>query len=205
MATLESCASIFQLAFGVNAVVTASQLYFRRTHREIAQTLYIELRPGDSTLSGAHIEHAFERYVFRAIPGLRAARFLYRLLMTVGLAATLLSLVALVASALQPWRPVPVDSVWIYAGATLVLLPMTYWLYERFLDWLQRAVTGREWKQSEKIAYWETFVTILPTERLSREADVALADAYALLFRLKLRSFGERLGDWLERLKRPFT
>lgn len=203
MITLERCTSIFEVTFGVNAVAAAAALYFRATHREVARRLLAELRPSNSPLSGPYVEQQFEAFVLRASLGLQGARFTYRILMALGLAAATSAVVGLVVAATDPHHGVSARAVWFYAVGTIIVLPCLYWLYQQFLGWFERAFLARRTTEAERRLFWSSFEAILPIPELLAEQQRFMAELNARMLALKWRRLGRRLGDLLERLRHP--
>jgi hypothetical protein len=195
MAQLANCTSIFEVAFGVNAVATAAALYFKVTHREVARRMYAEFRPPDSPVEGPLAERRFEDFILQASPGLRGARRAYRVLMFVGLGAALTAFIGLMLSATSPQTVIPSAALWAFAIFTIIVLPVAYWLYQQFLAWFEHAFTARKTTAADKTAYWRTFEAVLPLPDLRREFDEAMFDVHITLLELRWQRFRDRLVD----------
>lgn len=205
MTTLGDCASILQLAFGVNAVSAASQLYFDNTHRQISRRLFAELHPREATAIEEDEERVFEKYVLRSSPGLRKAKALYPILTISGLAATAISFFGLVFSATHSNQYVPHAAVWGFSALTLVVLPSVYWAYQSFLRWFEKGFLASILQTPEKRDfYWKTFETILPMDRQSREIKEVIALAQDYLVRTEWSRFQDRVMRRWERVCRFF-
>jgi|GEM_PF-6131404 len=209
MVRLGDCTSIFEIAFGVNAVVAAVAPQFKLTHREVAKRLYAEFRPPDSPISGPLAEHRFEGFVLRLSRTLRVARRAYPVLMAIGLGTALLAVLGLLAAATCPDHRIPAKLLWSFALVAIVGLPLLYWLYKAFLGWFEQAFTIQRTTPTERKAFWLAFQMhhVMPEHRSEMEEALFIAHTSLIgirwrLFRLRLSDFGYALRDRLRHLLR---
>lgn len=204
MPTLTDCTPLLEVGFAVNAVAAAAQLYFRDTQREIARRLFADFKPADSTLSGAYAEHAFRQFVLEASPGLRMARAVYRWLIAAGLIALIISFVGLVRAAVEPDYPVAVTAVWAYGILCIILLPLLYWGYQRFLTWFEPAFTAKKTTQAERDGFWRSFELTLAAQETSQKLQELNSQVDEFILKMQWRQFRRWVDLLWERVRRLF-
>ena len=139
MATLQNCASLFQLGFGVNAIVPALYFTFRRTQESLASRLSQEIQKTNPEFYKLEREkEILHRFVFEWVPFVKLSyrlRNIPALFLTLGLIS---SFFGLVFSAIQPNHELPNSWVWLFSIYALLFCPSTYLLYGMLLKGLER-------------------------------------------------------------------
>lgn len=204
MPTLANCSALLEVGFAVNAVAAAAQLYFRDTQREITRRLFADFKPADSTLAGAYAEFAFREFVLQASLGLRMARVGYRCLIAAGLIAMAISFAGLVHAAVEPDYPVTVVAVWAYGILCVIVLPLLYWIYQRFLIWFEPAFTAKKTTQAERDSFWRSFELALVARETSQQLQALNLRVDEFILKMQWRQFRRRIDRLWERVRRPF-
>jgi hypothetical protein len=138
-ATLQNTVSIFQLAFGVNAVVPALHVAFRRTQDSLATRLVRDLRKLVPTfeLDEKNLER-LGLVVSTTLPGLKLANRLKIIPFFMLGTAMVISFFGLVLSAVQPAFELSDGWVWVLSIYILIVCPGSYLLYHALLKGLER-------------------------------------------------------------------
>jgi hypothetical protein len=144
MANLQNCASVFQLGFGVDAIVPALYFAFRRTQDSLADRLAYEIQKKTPEFYKTEKEvEVLRAFVFNTVPFVKWSyrlRIVPVLFLTIGLVA---SFFGLVLSAVEPNYDLPNPWVWTFSVYTLLFCPATYFSYRLLLKGLERLWT---WK-----------------------------------------------------------
>ncbi len=137
MPTLSASASVFQLAFGINAVLPVLISDFENVRREAADSLLRKIRehrPDFVLKERDRID--FVDFTFRSSTGLRHAK---TITLTSGLTSSLLCALSLSALCWAAFRPdeqiSPKLFLW-FVGLTLIVGPLFYVMRNRYLKWL---------------------------------------------------------------------
>jgi hypothetical protein len=152
MAQLQACASIFQLAFGLNAVMPAVFFAYKRTHEKITMRFAKEVQVQAPELKFDEYELiAFRRFVRGMSTGLKFADRVKYLPITLFFIAVVLSFFGLVYGAIRPEGKLDDGLVWGFSIFALLISPLLGLGYEWFLGYLERAVL-LSWAESPEAA-----------------------------------------------------
>jgi hypothetical protein len=141
MPTLSASSSVFQLAFGVNAVLPVLISGLEGVREKAADSLLRkikEYRPEFEIKERDRID--FVEFTFRSSRGLRYARIITYVTVFISLIFCGLSLAALCWSALEPGQEFSSDLFFAFVGTTLIGGPLLYIARNRFLRWLYFAL-----------------------------------------------------------------
>jgi hypothetical protein len=151
MARLGDCASVFQLAFAVNAVLPAIFLALRRAHRNVASriaTRIEQLKPG---LAITDEEMAYLVQWVKDIMGLAGSEKMKWIPVSTAALSLLGGFVGLVLAATQPTAVIWNSAVWVFAVYSLILTPLIALVYERWLMIMERRLTIAWFEDPEKM------------------------------------------------------
>jgi hypothetical protein len=211
MARLADCASIFQLAFGLNAALPAVSFAFRRAHENITVRFSKEVQNADPEFKFNEWEMVqFRRFVKGSSTGLKfAQRIKVFPILAFGI-SVLLSFVGLIFGATMPDYALANRWVWTFALFSLVFSPALGLAYEWFLRFLEQAIL-LNWAESPEAAA-ETaryFKISLEGARVMADVEAKMKDVRrvqadlkkrtkALGARTTLRNYRHKLIQWVK-------
>jgi hypothetical protein len=137
MPTLSASNSLFELAFGVNAVLPVLISDFERIKEQAAESLLRKLkecRPHFELKERDRVD--FVDFAFRSNVGLRHAHWATRIVSVLSIVFCIASLGALVWSAHSPDQQVDFRCLVAFVAVTLVFAPSLYVARDRYLKWL---------------------------------------------------------------------
>lgn len=141
MPSLSASNSLFELSFGVNAVLPALFAGFHAVKEKAAESLLRKLK---EVKPGFEIRERdipdFIDFHFKSSRGLRHAKYITYITAFISLSLCATSLAALCWSAENPNFEVPSKYLYAFVGLTLVAAPIFYWLRDRYLQWLYSAM-----------------------------------------------------------------
>jgi len=141
MAELVNCASIFQLAFAVNAAVPAVFLAYRRMHQSIAERFARSVQKVDATFTFDDYEMSeFRRYVRGSANGLKIADRVKVVPIGLFSIALVISFVGLVLTATRPQFILHDEYVWAFSIFALAVCPLVGLAYEMFLSFTENLI-----------------------------------------------------------------
>lgn len=141
MPTLGASNAVFQLAFGVNAVLPILIADFEQVRKQAAESFLSKIkehRPDFALKEQDRID--FVDFAFRSSRGLRHARMLTYITILVSLLFCGFSLVALCWAAQQPEREISSRLFYWFVGVTLIGGPSFYVARNSYLKWLYRVL-----------------------------------------------------------------
>jgi hypothetical protein len=195
MPRLVDCSSIFQLAFGVNAVLPAVLAEFELVRREAAESLLRkikEYRPDFQLKERDRID--FVDFTFRSSRGLRHARTVTRLTAFISVAFCGLSLVALCLAALNPEAQLSFKRLLAFVGMTLIIGPLVYIARNSYLKWLYRVnvIYGTN-EQKEALLFAECVNAYLKFKKEFEPLSDGMAQISVMVWRLRLAEMRMRV------------
>jgi hypothetical protein len=144
MSTYGNTASIFQLAFGVNAVLPTVYFAYRRAHDSLAKRLAEEISNIDPSLTFGEREMIVVRHFVRyGFPGMRLSRSVGFVLAGLFGVAVGLSFLGLLLSAINTGGDLADWLVLLFSAFALVLCPVAGILYDRWLWFFEQQVVLR--------------------------------------------------------------
>ena len=204
MPTLSSANTVFQLAFGVNAVLPVLVADFERVRTEAAHSLLRkikEYRPDFELKERDRLD--FVDFTLRSSPGLRSARLVTHLTALLSLAFCGLSLAALCWAALSPEHQISSKLFFTFVALTLIFGPLFYIARDRYLVWLYKviAIYGTNEKNDALLFAQcvETYLEFKKTwEPLERQANELMLEASRMTWKVKLSRVQMKIqSSWL--------
>jgi hypothetical protein len=191
MPKLTDCNSIFQLAFGMNAVLPAVIADFEFVRNEVADSLLRKIKeclPQFELKERDRID--FVDFTLRSSRGLRHARTITRLTAFISVAFCAISLVALCLSALNPEAQLSRGWLFAFVATTLVVGPLFYIARNSFLKWLYKTnvIHGTNEKK-EAVLYAECVNAYLDFKKgwtLDRTLGEGMAQISVMMWRMRL-------------------
>src|SRR5258705_13880575 len=139
MPILGDSVSIFQLAFGVNAVLPVLISDFETVRDDAADSVLRKIKEFQPQFVLKEEDRfEFVDFTFKSVAGLRHARIVTRLIGALSLVLCALSLVALCWSALRPKEEISSARLFAFVGATLIVGPALYVARNEYLKWFYR-------------------------------------------------------------------
>jgi len=215
MPTLSASSSVFQLAFGVNAVLPVLISDFEAVRKDAAESLLRKIKeycPGFELKERDRID--FVDFTFQSSRGLRHARFVTYFTGFFSLAMCGLSLTALCLSALKPEWQISVRLFLTFTGATLIAAPLIYVGRNAYLKWLYSLLVSKSSNEQHEAVLFAECVNIYVKHKKEWEQTGSRMDEAQLQLeilgwemrwmRIKMRLIPMR--EWIRsklRLKRP--
>jgi hypothetical protein len=203
MPTLAASTSIFQLAFGVNAVLPVLISDFEAVRKQAADSILQkikEYRPDFQLKERDRID--FVDFTFQSTRGLRHAGIITRLTAFISLALCGLSLAALCWSALKPDQQISSQEFFVFVGATLIGGPVLYFARNYFLKWLYKAfVSQGSNTESEAVLFAECVDIYLKHkkewEKIEQQMDELLLKVPLLNWQIRIMTIKMGLAPML--------
>ena|ERR1041384_1216113 len=193
MAEFIDTASIFQLAFGVNAVLPAVYFAFRRTHESIASRFASELKKIDGEFKFDESEMIeFRRFVYLSSAGLRATDRIKFVPLFLFAGAVAFSFVGLMLAATNPHGSLSNTLVWVFSVYALLISPTIGLLYELWLHQFERLVI-LSWLEPANVEFTAKCF------RLSLDARRATVEARTVLEEIKRKRLNDKMQEMKDR------
>lgn len=158
--TLSASNSLFELAFGVNAILPALFAGFRDVKEKAADSLLRKIKELHPEFEIAERDRLdFVKYHFDSSRGLRHAKHVTNITAVLALSMCATALVALCLSAAEPNREVPPLLLFSYVGVALVGAPIVYWLRDQYLQWLYSIMVVHSTNDAQEAKIYADCVT----------------------------------------------
>ena len=197
MPTLSNCSSIFQLAFGVNAVLPALIADFEFVKKEAANSLLRKIRESRPDFELKERDRiGFVDFVFQSSSGLRHARLVTRATACISLAFCGVSLVALCMAALKPEARLSSTRLFEFVGMTLIFGPLFYIARNSYLKWLYRVnvIYGTN-DQREALLFAECVNSFFKVKKEWEPMSEAIAQIPLMIWSLRLAEARMRFAE----------
>ena len=204
MVHLSNANSLLELAFGLNAIGLALGERFVVARDDVVDAVRGRIQHVDkSFLISPEDEDVFSAFAADFSWGVRWASALRPLPQLLSLVAVLASVVGLSVSAVKPDRLVEDQLIFWFAFVTLILLPLAYTFYQRFLDWVVTRLAADQLRtESSVIALRDRFLLVRSLVHLPfKGTEVALASV-GQSNRLTLWLANKWLKRWVIRFAR---
>jgi hypothetical protein len=204
MPTLAESGSVFQLAAGVNLIVSVIISDFDKAREQIAELILRKIREFIPDFSvGERSRRQVIRFLFRFTPGLRFAQIWTRFLIAWSIAMAAISLFALYDATLEPGRNISVVKFRLFFGVTLVgspILYLTQGLFLRKLSYVLAERAVRDEKHANEMV--EMFDMDRSHDALLHEIDQVLSESIMIAEEEKWRMRWHKLQRAWYRLLR---
>jgi hypothetical protein len=212
MPTLSSSNSLFELAFGVNAVLPMLIDEFTVVREQAAESILRkinEYRPDFKLKERQRLR--FVEFTFKSSPGLRHSKMVTYITGLISVVLCALSLSALYWSALDPNREYSSKLLFVFVGLTLVFGPLFYVVRNYYLKWLYiTLVTYSTNEKREALFFADCVDTYLRHEErwepLKNKLDEMMAEIPLDIWKMRLMIAKMRFTElwyWI-RSKLPF-
>jgi hypothetical protein len=206
MATFIDTASIFQLAFGVNAVLPAVHLAFRRTHESISRRFADELQKQHSEFKFDEWEMSeFRRFVFGSSRGLKFASRAKIVPILMFLIAIVLSFLGLIKAATAPQDTLNSELVWSFAIYSLIVCPSVGLMYELFLGRLEHLIVLRWFEPANVLDTAKHFKIFLETRKIGVESEQLSREVQSRAAELEIARLKYTWNSYKRKLLRLMT
>ena len=203
MAKLGECASIFQLAFGVNAIVPALYISLHTTRETLENVFANALKHPDFRMK-IELNEALEFASF-IVAGARGSRVAGRQLIIPGIlmgVSVLFSFFGLMGAAICPDVRIPNGILWIFSIYSLFICPGVGFFYETRLRWLRRAmvrhlVDPSNWSEGDLKLYQQM-------RDIGKSIDKVTESAYDALYEMSKQDLKIEWNDLLRRRREDF-
>jgi hypothetical protein len=206
MPTLSASNSIFQLAFGVNAVLPSLISDFESTRKEAADSLLRKIKhycPDFELKEQERVD--FIDFSFRSTAGLRHGRAVTHATAFISLLLCAFSLAALCWAALKPEEQVSTKFFLEFVGVTLVGGPLLYVGRNAYLKWIYSVLVTYSTNEKRDAELFATCVrAYLLHKKEWEEISWRLDEVPFLIWKLrfvrlemKLKLFGHRIRAML--------
>jgi hypothetical protein len=210
-ATYGTSASIFQLAFGLNAVLPALFLTYRGLQASLARYLVEELRKIDPSLTLGEREMVVVRhYVRYGFPAIRLSRSLGLGVGGLFIVALILSFLGLLMSAIKSDEPLHDWSVILFSVFAVIMCPALGIIYDRWIWFVEQQVVLRL-DQRSVLVFLKPIKDSLTMDKVGGEMKKITDDMQQLLLEMEeqeikreWRALKEKARSRLERLARRF-
>lgn len=207
MPTLSASASVFQLAFGINAVISVLISDFESVREEAADSLLRkirEYRPDFDLKERDRID--FIDFTFRSSRGLRHAKAITWLNVFFSLTLCALSLAALCWSAFRPDQQISSKLFLWFVALTFFAGPFFYFIRNRFLKWLYSVlVTHGTNQQNEALLFAKCVDIYLEHKKnwapIEQQLNEAILEIPVLIWEMRLAQIRIWLIPLRERIK----
>ena len=202
MPTLSSSNSLFELAFGVNAVLPVLISDFEAVKHQTAESLLRkikEVRPKFKLIERDRLD--FVDFTVGSIRGYRFANHLTRVVGLISLFFCGASLGVLYWSAHEPDLEIKSNALFAFVLITLIVGPIIYEARNRYLKWLySKLVTHGTNEKADAVLFAECADMYLRSkkkfETLDREMKKKSLQAQILIYRMKIMLFWMKLEDF---------
>jgi O-antigen ligase len=207
MPTLSASSSIFQLAFGVNAVLPVLISDFEAVRKDAAESFLEKIKEYHPEFELKQEDRInFVDFTFNSSTGLRRARIITRLTGFISLVLCGLSLVALCGSALEPDQQISSSLFFAFVGATLIVGPIFYFARNQYLQSFYRGFVSHSDKKSEVLLFAHCVKAYLTFKRKWERyrADESISQIPVMIWKLRLMRIQMRLvplRHWLRSLR----
>ncbi|WP_156964497.1 hypothetical protein [Methylocapsa aurea] len=204
MSTYGNAASIFQLAFGLNAALPTVYFAYRRAHDSLARHLAEEMSRIDPSLEFGERELIVVRhYVRYGFPAMRNTRPLGLIIAGLFGVAVSLSLIGLVLSAVDPTAPLDNWTVVLFSVFALVFCPVAGILYNLLMSYSEKQILIRLDKSSI-LGFIDPIKKSLTMEELRREMKNMRREIQDYAFRMQQDEFSMAWRDFKIDLRKRF-
>jgi hypothetical protein len=195
MPTLSASSSLFQLAVGVNAVIPALISDFEIVRNQAADSLLRNIGEYNPAFTLKERDrHAFISFCLKASGGLRLAKVLTHITVSLALSLCALSLGALCWSATQPNREISVQYFFWFVAVTLVIAPSFYVARNLILKQIYRTMADNSLNdEREVLQFTDSFKNCLEMKKLTDAGHELIHHAQTTIYRTQLSEFWRNL------------
>ena len=209
MSTYGSAASVFQLAFGLNAALPTLYFVYRKTQDSLARRLAEKMANIDPSFVAGERELIVVRHFVRyGFPGMGLSRRLGIAVAVLFAIVLVLSFLGLLLSAIKSDCPINEQSVIWFSIFALIVCPLAGICYERWLGYFEEQVVLRL-DRDAVIMFLEPVKQTLAGDRLGDEMKKLTIEAKELYLKMEeeelkreWREIRERLRQRIEQLRR---
>jgi hypothetical protein len=207
MPTLSASTSVFQLAFGINAVISVLISEFENVRKEAADSLLRkirEYRPDFDLKERDRLD--FMDFTFRSSRGLRHAKAITWINIFFSLMLCALSLACLCWAALRPDEQISSKLFLWFVVFTFFVGPLFYFIRNRLLKWLYSVLVSYGTnQQNEALLFAECVDIYLETKRnwapIEQQLNEATLKIPLMIWKIRLARIRMRLISLRERLR----
>jgi hypothetical protein len=196
---LQYTSSIFQLAFGVNAVFALLLNHYFSLRAKLTDEFIRKLKTHNPALSLDGKQKHITKYLFRAIGGYRIFHAYFIFCIVVAIVSSGVSLCYLLQAALAPTAKISSTILAVLTIGFLIISPILYFVFLRASDWFFLLVTNRA-IQKEDVSLVEKCMELSEMHDMASEM---IAEAQILVWQSKKRRLIESLKVHTEFLIHP--
>lgn len=188
MANISNLNSIFEIAFGVNAVSFALLSRLRKTKQQLASFIENRIKQIDGNFELLETEKRdFVDFVFRSSNGLKIAHYAGLIAASIAAFATFFSIFVLLFSAEYPQIEIPIKDATIISICLLLLCPAIYMLYDRFLGFLVTAKIEAGIDDDKAKTFQRCFKLTQGMKKTIEDTDKTLAEIKSESFKINIQ------------------
>lgn len=189
MIDIKDTSSIFQLAFGLNAVILVIYQNSYQKRKELLDYVASEIKKHDKN---AVIEND---YILNSFPSYKIIKYLFFFFIFLSISSILCSFYFLVEAVLEPESKM-CENLFIFLSVFLILVnPILYYIYKVILDSLISLVEDRTTITKDLAIYMSKMMNIIKIDRETMKAFSKIShEANKIIFRSKIRRFKNKLN-----------
>lgn len=193
MIDIKDTSSIFQLAFGLNAVILAIYQNSYQKRKELLDYVASEIKKHDKN---ANIEND---YILNSFPSYKIIKYLFFFFIFLSISSILCSFYFLVEAVLEPESKM-CENLFIFLSVFLILVnPILYYIYKVLLDSLISLVKDKTTITKDLAIQMSKMMNLISKNRESNKAFSKVA------YELRKNIFSNRIRRFKDKLnKNPF-